>query len=299
MNTPAHAPIAARTMGQLARLPKAMLDRLKTAAATNPLLQSSPAVAAGGALAHHEHPAFRAYGEAQRQAATIAGILCELPATASIARIIAEAQDEYIPNGPPMSPLTGSYFGMWSLFDACHGPGRETLGSTILACGAAIGLSAELRGLLDAMQRSRMGVYRHEGVEHGSIVLRDLITDESHRCIVASGYVGEPGQLWYQRLAPFPAAMGHAQVAMTTPYVLVSPPAAQWLAYFERVLPAGQAADRIDAAGHHLKYGPTRRYWLEFVFEAYAGYILEAVFLEGLPDIAETRPHSPRYSGRG
>jgi hypothetical protein len=34
------------------------------------------------------------------------------------------------------------------------------------------------------------------------------------------------------------------------------------------------------------------RFWLEYVFEAYASDRPDAVFLMGLPDVAESRPHS-------
>ncbi len=38
--------------------------------------------------------------------------------------------------------------------------------------------------------------------------------------------------------------------------------------------------------------GLDERFWLEYVFEAYASHRAEAVFLIGLPDIPESRPHS-------
>ena len=41
-----------------------------------------------------------------------------------------------------------------------------------------------------------------------------------------------------------------------------------------------------------MKYGPTREYWNDFVFEAYVNYRTEAIYLAGLPDIPESRPHS-------
>jgi hypothetical protein len=41
-----------------------------------------------------------------------------------------------------------------------------------------------------------------------------------------------------------------------------------------------------------MKRGLDERFWLEYVFEAYASHRAEVVFLRGLPDIAESRPHS-------
>ena len=41
-----------------------------------------------------------------------------------------------------------------------------------------------------------------------------------------------------------------------------------------------------------MKYGPTREYWNDFVFEAYVNHRTEAIYLAGLPDVPESRPHS-------
>ena len=41
-----------------------------------------------------------------------------------------------------------------------------------------------------------------------------------------------------------------------------------------------------------MKYGPTREYWNDYVFEAYVNYQADAIYLAGLPDIPESRPHS-------
>jgi len=42
----------------------------------------------------------------------------------------------------------------------------------------------------------------------------------------------------------------------------------------------------------HLKFGPTRDYWSEYVFEAYKSYEHDVIYLTGLPDVAESRPFS-------
>src|SRR5208283_2268463 len=36
--------------------------------------------------------------------------------------IVTAAEDEYMPSGPPMSPLTRSYFTTWAFFDLGFGP---------------------------------------------------------------------------------------------------------------------------------------------------------------------------------
>jgi len=41
-----------------------------------------------------------------------------------------------------------------------------------------------------------------------------------------------------------------------------------------------------------MKHGPTRAYWNDFVVEAYVNHRSDAIFLAGLPDVPESRPHS-------
>jgi hypothetical protein len=51
-------------------------------------------------------------------------------------------------------------------------------------------------------------------------------------------------------------------------------------------------ADRRDGYQHLTKHGLDERHWSEYVFEAYANHKSEAIFLLGLPDAPESRPHS-------
>ena len=54
---------------------------------------------------------------------------------------------------------------------------------------------------------------------------------------------------------------------------------------------------RIASYERHMKYGPVRDYWSEFVFEAYLNHRTVVVMLAGLPDVAESRPHA-RFNSR-
>jgi len=55
---------------------------------------------------------------------------------------------------------------------------------------------------------------------------------------------------------------------------------------------------RPDAYERHMKFGPTRTYWNDFVFEGYVSHRTEAIYLAGLPDVPESRPHSEVNSRR-
>jgi hypothetical protein len=203
--------------------------------------------------------------------------------------MIADAEDLYMPSGPPMSPLTVSYFTYWAFFDACMGPAKETIGTTIGHLGSAFGIHAELERLIRRMQESRMGFYIHRGREGKVTILEDLVAGTVSRAIVPAGYEGKKGEHWYARLLPPPFAGGREHVVCTTPYIIVHPGFEEWQAYFQRTL---SATARIHDYEHHMKYGPTRQYWSDYVFEAYLNHQTEAIFLVGLPDIARSRPHS-------
>ena len=82
---------------------------------------------------------------------------------------------------------------------------------------------------------------------------------------------------------------------MTTPYKIISPSLEAWNAYFDRTFAALGGKDRVRDYETLMKYGaPTHghKYWTEYIFEAYSDFELEVVFLEGLPDVDISRPHS-------
>ena len=111
------------------------------------------------------HPVHAIYAYAQNQTSVMAEQLTSLPEMDRFARLVGKAEEEYMPSGPPMSPLTPSFFTCWALFDACIGLGRETLGTTSMAVGRAFGMHEELVRTIGLMQDSRMAVYVHEGID--------------------------------------------------------------------------------------------------------------------------------------
>jgi hypothetical protein len=238
------------------------------------------------------HPAHAAYVYAQNQVSAMSEQLTALTEMDRFVKLIAKAEDEYMPSGPPMSPLTTSFFTCWAFFDACAGIADETIGTTTLAVGSAFGMQDELLRVIGLLQESRMGVYAHEGVEKDVVVLRELVTDRVCRAISPSGYRGRKGELWYARVLPPPLPGLAEHVIFTTPYVLQTPGEYDWQAYFRRALPNAPPRARLDAYERHMKFGPSRAFWSEFVFEAYVNYQSDVIFLAGLPDMPKSRPHS-------
>lgn len=173
-----------------------------------------------------------------------------------------------------------------------HPEDHRRVVTTVLEVGAALGMQPELLRLIGLMQDSRMGVYAREGLDGDRVVLRELVTDREIRAISTSGYAGDPGELWYVRILP-PVAPGQAEhLVVTTPYVLIHPAEPDWQGYFHRTLPRAPEAERQAAHAQHMKFGPTRTYWLDFVFEAYVNHRPEAIYLKGLPDEPASRPHA-------
>jgi hypothetical protein len=97
-------------------------------------------------------------------------------------------------------------------------------------------------------------------------------------------------------LLPSPLPGGKEHVVFTTPYIVMHPDFNDWLAYFRRTFPAPAGFDDYES---HMKYGPTREYWNDYVFEAYVNHQADAIYLAGLPDIPESRPHSEISEANG
>ena len=74
-------------------------------------------------------PCHALYALGQNVASLMAESISGMREAKGYVRIAGSAEDEYMPGGPPMSPLTVSYFTMWALFDVRFGSSRETMGS--------------------------------------------------------------------------------------------------------------------------------------------------------------------------
>ena len=58
-------------------------------------------------------------------------------------QVVLDAQETYMPGGPPMSPLTGCYFTTWAFYDLRFGPDDETIGNCLLDVAERIGLGPD------------------------------------------------------------------------------------------------------------------------------------------------------------
>ena len=193
------------------------------------------------------------------------------PEMRTYAKEVGEAEDEYMPSGPPMSPLTTSYFSCWAFFDHRIGKTTDTLADCLIEANDTICMNPHQLDALRKMSQSRMGIYEHRGMEGKHVRLRELITDREFVCHSTSGYRGKTGELWYVRLLPpLEPELATYHIVFTTPYVLIgADEEATGSTYLKRSVVGIKAPSEADALHQLLKFGLGKNYWNEFVFLAY------------------------------
>ncbi len=187
-------------------------------------------------------PLHAVYTYAQNKLSAIVEDVAQLPMCAELAEAYSAAEEEYLPSGPPMSPLTRSYFFCWAVFDSHVGKDRETLATVAIDLRRRLGMEPSVLRLFEYLQGSRMGLYVHEGHTGTHVMLREFITGTTHRCAVPAGYRGRPGEIWYVRVLPEPfESMGFGySLVFPTPYVISRQEAGRfvfadpqdWVAFF-------------------------------------------------------------------
>jgi len=205
-------------------------------------------------------------------------------------QLVAQAEEKYMPGGPPMSSLTTSYFTTWAFYDVRFGPDRETMGTCLIDVGDLLGLEPSAVAAIRLLNESRMGIYERGDRSEGRCRFRELITDDDFECYVPVGYPGREGDLWYVRLCPpIPPVAYH--VALTTPYILLGFGKSDWTAYLSKSLIGLTAPEKRRRLHELLKYGREPNQWSEFIFQAYH-HQFDAIFLTGLPDVRGSLPHA-------
>lgn len=237
-------------------------------------------------------PGYVVYAHAQQLSTFFAEQVLNLPEMKAWTRVVFSAEEEYLPDGPPISPITKSFFWLWALFDLPIGSSVETMAMCQIAINDLIELDRRVLKALSKLSDSRMGMYEHMGHEDSLIRLRELVTGDEFLCHCVAGYSGEAGQLWYTRLVPplEPDLSSHS-IVMGTPYVLPGALKADWIAYLARAMVTFRGGDERSKLRRLMKFGPNPRYWLEYVFLAYHHSQFDAIFLTGIPDVKESLPH--------
>jgi hypothetical protein len=79
-------------------------------------------------------------------------------------------------------------------------------------------------------------------------------------------------------------------VTVSTPHVFRDGGRRKWEAFFQRYLGSQYGAGHL--LRDYLKYGKSLGYWLEFLFQAYAGHTGNMILVTGVPDNPASLPHS-------
>jgi hypothetical protein len=234
-----------------------------------------------------------AYTFIQQMSSIFAEGISQLPEMKAYYKAAAAAENEYMPEGPPISPLTASFFTTWAFYDLRIGNSGETIGGCQIDLNDLFCLIADQLDALKKLNHSRMGIFEQIGFDGPHVRLRELITNDEFVCQNASGYRGQQGEFWYVRLLP-PLLPEHAtyHIVFTTPYILISNDKDEWTQFLRRNMVRFKADDERGSLYQLLKYGLDLNYWNEFVFKAYHHHSAQAIFLTGIPDLKATLPHA-------
>jgi len=237
-------------------------------------------------------PLHSVYISAQVITSVFAECVSVLPELKAYYRIVEAAEDEYMPDGPPMSPLTRSFFTTWAFFDLRFGSDHETIGTCMLDLAEQLGIDPSMTEALRQYQYSRMGIYEHCGTAGNRIQFEEVVTGRKLIGICPSGYTSKHGELWYVRFCPPLVDLGDYHVAVTTPYILTKVTKTDWTAYLNRAMLNLEVQDEGQKLYELLKYGSWTHHWNEFVFKAFHHAQHEAIFLAGIPDVKGSLPHA-------
>ena len=238
-------------------------------------------------------PVHAAYVYIQQISSHFAEGVSQLPEMKLYAKLAGDAEEEYMPSGPPMSPLTGSYFTCWAFYDLRFGKDGDTIAKCQIEANDLVLLNPDQLDVLKKLSESRMGIYEHIGFADGLVRLRELITGDEFSCLCTAGYKGKSGELWYvRRLPPLMPELATFHVLFTTPYILIESTKDDWMQFLKRTLLKADGNDDHERLHQLLKFGLSTNYWNEFVFQAYHHHQAQAIFLAGIPDLKVTLPHA-------
>jgi len=215
-------------------------------------------------------PIHAAYVFMQQMSSVFAEGVADLSEMKAWTRTVEKAEDDYMPEGPPISPLTRSYFWTWAFYDLRIGKSTDTLASCQITANDLLELNVHQLEALKNLEASRMGIYEHVGIQGPHVRLRELICNNELMCLCTSGYKGQVGELWYVRLLPpLEPQLATNWVSMTTPYVLIGTTKSDWISFLKRTMVEIEGPSESTRLHSLLKYGPAPNYWHEFVFQAY------------------------------
>jgi hypothetical protein len=195
--------------------------------------------------------------------------------------LVRLTDEEYLPHGPPDSPITDSFFFGWWALDREVGKG-ETIATIVADLAQQYGGAKEEIERIRTLAKTHLRVLRIVHRNGQTARLQDLLTKDEVDVGLAAPWDGDAGQLWLARAVP---------EMCFTPYAIDGADDAEWLAYFERKLGDAKGKE-LRERYRDLMRGVPDNLWLEYILDAYYEGNQHTLHLRGIPDRPETLPHS-------
>jgi hypothetical protein len=256
-------------------------------------------------------PLFSAYLFVFRRLVDFANCTLGILEVKKYEKFINESTEYLQPSFPPMSPISDSYFNLWSVCDVRLAAGNdETMASCFAECLQSTNKlkNKEIAILAERLAYSHMSFL--EQIEpatsvyeksHFKLPVRDIFSGDEFWISAASGYAGEVGKIWFGRVLPSLSGLSSTacHIFMGTPYIFEKQDKNGILAFLERAIHKVKGNSREESYRKFMKFGLEKRYWPNFIFNAYVNFEPGAIFLTGVPDIPLTQPHSPESEDTG
>jgi hypothetical protein len=243
-------------------------------------------------------PQHTIYIAAQNMLSFMIEAMSGLPEFHKLNTIIERAQEMYMPSWPPMSPISLSCFVCWTSFDIKIGIDKENYTSCVIEVNKILSDDFYFNYLYDLMQQSRLGLYRVVDYIDDKIILEELFTKKRYKCYSPNRtHPFMYNELWLTRLFPPVDKQFDYYIVFTSPYVLVSSQQ-DWQDFLDRNIKgvrdtkvAEQNYDLFMRQGLGNNY-----YWLEFIMQGYSEHSDVVIYLTGIPDRGNSRPHFSKTS---
>jgi hypothetical protein len=258
-------------------------------------------------------PFFGHYCAVTRAAVELLGA----PAFDGLARFHDAVEEEYMPGGPPLSPVYDSFAMQFVLGSVQQGIGNETPYSVLARLLLRDPGRARLQGMAQSLAEARFELYRVKSARGYDAEL-EPVRGGSAFPVRLTGPFLRAGDFGLMRVLRFDDELFIAD----SPYLLQASEE-EWREHLARVVaqqrgpaaaPAPKKTGKLSSkelarrrqkekarAGRnepeeiikrYLQFGLSDRYWLDYVMEAYAGERRGIVFLAGVPDRPQLLPHS-------
>jgi len=263
-------------------------------------------------------PFFGHYCVVVRAAAQLLGA----PAFDSLARFYDDVEEEYMPGGPPQSPVYDSFAMQFVLGSVRRGLGNETPYSVLARLLKRDPSRARLQSMAQSLADARFELYRVKSTGDHRAEIEPVRGGRAIGVRLTGPFLC-PGDFGLMRVLSF----DNEHFIADSPYLLKASEE-DWLDHLARIVVQQQAPgttsapqkasklsskeqarkrqrDKAKAVRNepeevlkrYLQFGLSDRYWFDYVMDAYAGERRGIVFLAGVPDRPELLPHSAEYRG--